>query len=65
MKNNMAYLTEQEQKDLYYKLERKNGELELALKNAIEEPGISLQSISNIIKRIFKAEEVIKLKELL
>jgi hypothetical protein len=54
-----------EETELYYAQEKIDGELQLALQATRQEPGISIQSVANIIKRVFKAEEINQLIEFL
>ena len=54
-----------EETELYYAQEKIDGELQLALYATRQEPGISIQSVANIIKRVFKAEEINQLIEFL
>ena len=54
-------MTEKETKaktDLYYKQEELAGDVKSALQETRKEPGISIQSVSNIIKSVFSGEEI-------
>jgi hypothetical protein len=57
----MEELTEKEKAELYYKLERIESDLKIALKATREEPGFSLQSVSKVIRNVFKPEELERL----
>ena len=51
-------MTEKETTDLYYKQEELAGDVKSSLQKTREEPGISIQSVSNIIKSVFSGEEI-------
>jgi hypothetical protein len=55
----------QETTDKYYKQEAIDGELTEALAATRKEPGISIQSVANIIKKVLREEEVNQLIEFL
>ena len=48
----------QEETELYYALERKQGELQMALEDTRVEPVLGLDDVARIIKKILKPEEI-------
>ena len=49
---------DEETATLYYKQEELAGDVKSALQETRKEPGISLQSVSNIIRQVFDKSEV-------
>jgi len=51
-------MTEKEVATLYYKQEEIVGDVKSSLQKTREEPGISLQSVGNVIKQVLDKSEV-------
>ena len=51
-------MTEKQTANLYYKQSELAGDVKSALQETRKEPGISIQSVSNIIKSVFSGEEI-------
>ena len=49
---------DEETATLYYKQEELAGDVKSALQETRKEPGISLQSVSNIIRQVFDESEI-------